>query len=83
MHVHSVVFGGISLNENESSLLVVRLTPGPGRLALSMPIRLLSVWTLSLKISAVITEIPITLIRELPSVTASAHDRRSLTRPAR
>ena len=56
MHVHFAAFGNLSLNENESSLLVVGLTPGPGASAPSMPIRLLSVCTFSLKISAVITK---------------------------
>jgi hypothetical protein len=48
-----------------------------------MPIRLLSVWTFLLKISAVITEILVSSIRELPSVTASVHDRSLLGHPVR
>jgi len=56
MHVHFAAFGELSLNENESSLLVVGLTPGPGA---SDPVYAHTVAfgrTFSLKISTVITK---------------------------
>jgi len=73
---------GLSLNEHDPSLLVVGsetlddglITPPHP----ATPIRLLSVWRFSPKISAGITDIPVTSAGKLLSVTVSAHNRGAL-----
>jgi len=72
----------LSLNENESSLLVVRLALGPPPRPVYAHTVAIGQVVLAEDISSH-SEIPATSIRELPSVTASAHIRSMVTRPVR